>query len=490
MKMVKMMMVALSLTALSLHADSPAQIRADIDAFARKALDQIGTAPGLTVVVVKDDQIVYRGDFGLRDVGAKLPVTPDTRFYMASSTKAFAAMAAAILAVEGKLDLDAPVSGVWPELKLTAPLDPARLSLRDFLAMRSGVGNDGLNFRLEIGNVHDDAELMRVLATYSRQEPRTFRYSNLSYILAARIMEKASGKRWSELVSERILIPLGMTSTTTEHPSAGVPVVKCYRSATGKTFVEQRAEIDDAGAAGAMLTTSADAAKWLMAMIDNGRSHGAQLLPKRAVALVQSHQTTQKRRFRYIDRFGWGLGQDLGEYEGDLLVHRFGGLNGAYSHVSFMPERRIGVAAFSNGGGAIPDAVAAYAYDRLLGKKDVDAKWTAEVSKVAAAAAQQWEARRKSDEATQAARRTPAHALDRYAAVYRLDRLGDIAVSAQEGKLFGEFGAYRAEMIPTGDDNFAVDWIDQGEPQPMKFVFEGDRAVRLDWGGRLFDRVP
>lgn len=471
----KMMMLILPLIAMSLRADAPA----DIAAFAKKAMEQIGTTPGLTVVVVQDDKVVYRGDFGLRDVQAKLPVTPETRFYLASSTKAFAAMAAAILAGEGKIDLDAPIATAWPELKLTAPLDPARLSLRDLLAMRSGLGNDTLNFRMEIGNVGGEQELMRLLATYSRAEPRTFRYSNLNYVLAGRILEKAAGKPWFDLVSEKILVPLGMSSTTTQRAMA----VKCYRSPAPGVFVELPAEIDDAGAAGAMLSTSTDAAKWLVAMI------GRRQLPKRAVQLVQSEQTTNKRRFRYIDRFAWGLGQDLGDYDGDLLVHRFGGLNGAYSHISFMPERRIGVAAFSNGGGAVPDAVAAFAYDRLLGKKDLDAKWSAELNRVAAAVARDRDERRKAEAAAKASARSAAHALDRYAATYRYDRLGDIVVTLREGTLYGQLGRYRAELTPTGDDNFLVDWIDQGQPVPIKFVFDGgERPLRLDWGGRIFER--
>jgi CubicO group peptidase (beta-lactamase class C family) len=482
----KAMLLALPLTVVSLHAG----LDSEIDAFARKAMEQIGTTPGLAVVVVKDDKVIYRGHFGWRDVSARLPVTPDTRFYMASSTKAFTALAAAIAAEEGKLDLDAPISAVWPDLKLTAPLDPTRLSLRDFLAMRSGLGNDTLNFRMEVGNVRGDKELLRLLADYSRAEPRTFRYSNLNYILAGRIMEKATGKRWSDLVSEKILVPLGMTSTITQGPANGVPAAKCYRSAGPNAFVELPAEIDEAGPAGAMLTTTSDAAKWLIAMMNGGRVGGKQLLPKRAVALVQSQQTVNKRRFRYIDRFAWGLGQDLGDYEGDLIVHRFGGLNGAYSHVSFMPEHRIGVVAFSNGGGSIPDAVAAFAYDRLLGKKNLDAKWTAEIAKVAAAAAQQREQRRKAEAAAKAAKRSAGRPLDRYAATYHYDRLGDISVAARDGSLYGQFGIYRAEMIPMGDDNFLVDWIDQGEATPIKFVFEGDRAIRMDWGGRIFDRVP
>ena len=481
-----LLLALLSILAVPLRGD----VAADLEAFARDAMRRIGTTPGLSVVVVRDEAIVYQGALGLRDVEAKLAVTPETRFYIASSTKAFTAMAAAILAEEGKLDLDAPVAAVWPELKLTAPLDPKRFSLRDFLAMRSGLSNDSLNFRTEIGNVRTEEELLRLLATYSSEQPRTFRYSNMSYLLAARVMEHAAGKRWSELVAEKILLPLGMTSTLTGAPPADVPVAKFYRASSSGTFVRTPSALDElAGPAGGMLTTSADAAKWLMAMMNDGRLGGRQVLPRRAVRIVQSPQTTNKRRFRYIDRFAWGLGQDLGDYEGDLIVHRFGGLNGAYSHMSFMPDRRIGVAVFANGSGAVPDAVAAYAYNLLLGKPDLAAKWSAELEKAVTAVAEAREARRKS-EAPMAARTALSRPVGAYPARYHYDRLGDIDVTEQNGRLYAQLGLYRAELVPVGDDAFLVDWIDEGQPASVRFVPGADGTpARIDWGGRIFDRV-
>jgi CubicO group peptidase (beta-lactamase class C family) len=214
-----------------------------IEAFAQKAMRELGTTPGMTVVVVKDDKVVYRGDFGLRDVEAKLPVTPDTRFYIGSSTKAFTAMMAAILATEGKIDLDAPLSELWPELKLTPPLDPKRFSLRDFLAMRPGLDNSTLNFRAgALGNV-DDAEALRLLATYSREVPRTFDYTNMSYDVAARVLRRVTGQRWQDLTESKVFAPLGMTSTTSAFPPAGAPYVHLYRSTAPNVFVRTEEKV-------------------------------------------------------------------------------------------------------------------------------------------------------------------------------------------------------------------------------------------------------
>jgi CubicO group peptidase (beta-lactamase class C family) len=453
-------------------------LRPSLDAFARKAMREIGTAPGMTVVVVKDDKVIYRGDFGWRDVEAKLPVTPDTRFYIASTTKAFTAMAAAILSVEGKLNLDAPIADAWPELKLTPPVDPKRISLLDLLAMRPGFATEGLNFRFEAGNVRDEADLLHALATYTREQPRAFQYSNLNYILAGRVMEKATGRSWRDLVREKILVPLRMNATLTGAPPPSVPVALPYRAIDSNMFVRTNETVDGIIApAGGMLMTSGDAAKWLIAMMGNGK------LPKRAVQLVQAEQVENKTRFRYIDRFAWGLGQNLGKYEGDLIVHRFGGLDGAYSHVSFMPAHRIGVAVFANGGGAVPDAVAAYAYDLLLGKKDIDAKWSAEIAKVVQSIAQAREQRRKA-QAHMSEPHDAARPLTAYAGRYHYDRLGTIDVTVDNGRLFAQFGRLRAQLFPAGGDDFLIDWTDQGDVSQVRVT-----ATQLDWGGRVFDRV-
>src|SRR6185436_8619257 len=119
-----------------------------------------------------------------------------------------------------------------------------------------------------------------------------------------------------------------------------------------------------------------------IAMINDGNG----VLPKKAVRMVQAPQTTRNARFRYLDRWAWGLGQDLGDYEGEWIVHRPGGFGGAYSFVSFMPDRRIGVAVFSNGGSGAADAVAMYACDLLLGKPNLETKWNDAIVKAAAAA--------------------------------------------------------------------------------------------------------
>jgi hypothetical protein len=237
------------------------------------------------------------------------------------------------------------------------------------------------------------------------------------------------------------------------------------------------------GPAGGTFTTSADTAKWLIAMINDGND----VLPKKAVRMVQSAQTTRKARFRYLDRWAWGFGEDLGDYEGELIVHRPGGVGGAYSFISFMPDRRIGVAVFSNGGAAVADAVAMYAYDLLLGKPNLEAKWNEAIAKAVASTQKAREQRAQWD-ARLADRKAAARPLARYAGTYNYDRLGRLDVAESGGRLYAQLGVLRVELVPAGGDAFIADFLDD-EPQAVQFVFnDKGEPVRFEWGDRIWTR--
>ena len=79
-----------------------------MDAFARRALARTEAVPGMAVAVADDRGAVYTAGFGAADVATGAPVDADTRFYIASSTKSFTALAIAAMAARGEVDLEAP----------------------------------------------------------------------------------------------------------------------------------------------------------------------------------------------------------------------------------------------------------------------------------------------------------------------------------------------------------------------------------------------
>lgn len=95
--------------------------------------------PGVAVAVLRGDDVVYRAAHGQRDVERDLPMTPDTRFAMASVTKSFTAMSVALLVDAGELAWDRPIREVVPELILHDATATAQLTPRDMLSHRTGL---------------------------------------------------------------------------------------------------------------------------------------------------------------------------------------------------------------------------------------------------------------------------------------------------------------------------------------------------------------
>lgn len=128
--------------------------------------------------------------------------------------------------------------------------------------------------------------------------------------------------------------------------------------------------------AGGIFSTADDLARFVIANLNEGRVADHQALPAEAVRRAHTAQVKLEQRFYEFDRHAYGLGFYRAEYDGDLLVHHFGGFPGYRSHLSFMPEHRIGVVVLQNegiDGNPFADLVATYIYD-LLNRPDVETR--------------------------------------------------------------------------------------------------------------------
>jgi CubicO group peptidase (beta-lactamase class C family) len=101
-------------------------------------------APGLAIVIVKGDQVVYRKGAGVRELGSPEAITEDTVFQIASCTKAFLAMLLAILIGDGLIDWDDPVHKHVPYFRLSDPLADQNITIRDLLCHRTGLSRHDL----------------------------------------------------------------------------------------------------------------------------------------------------------------------------------------------------------------------------------------------------------------------------------------------------------------------------------------------------------
>jgi CubicO group peptidase (beta-lactamase class C family) len=176
--------------------------------------------PALAAAVVKDGKIIAAGAVGVRVYGTDLGVTINDRFHLGSDTKAMTATLAGMLVDEGKLRWDstigevlgADVPGINPKL--------AAVTLEQLLSHSSGIPSDTpetlrLYFNTDAFEYNLHALRLRVLNAWKEHAPETppgsaFHYANLGYVIVGAMIEKASGRPWEELITQRIFEPLGL----------------------------------------------------------------------------------------------------------------------------------------------------------------------------------------------------------------------------------------------------------------------------------------
>jgi CubicO group peptidase (beta-lactamase class C family) len=169
--------------------------------------------PGIGVGIVVKDKLVFAKGYGYRDYGKKLPYTPTTVQPIASNTKLFTAVAAGLLVSDGKLDWDKPIRDYVPSIKFYNDYLDRTITVRDMLSHRTGITRHDFMWYKSAFTQKELFERFKYLEP--AEPPRTtFLYNNLMYTGTGYSIEVLSGKPWQAFVTERILQPLGMTSTT------------------------------------------------------------------------------------------------------------------------------------------------------------------------------------------------------------------------------------------------------------------------------------
>jgi CubicO group peptidase (beta-lactamase class C family) len=348
--------------------------------------------PGLAVAVIQDGQTILCEGYGLRHIGASLPVTSETLFPIASCTKAFTALALGLLVDAGKLDWDKPLKQYLPDFQMWDAFAAERLTPRDLLCHRSGLpGHDMLWYASNFDRREIFKRLRYLEPTCDLRSK--FQYQNLMFAIAGLLVEEIAGASWEEFVQHNIFDRFGMvhsnfsTEITQQSPDFASPHL--YRDGQLKSipFLKQDARNHGTGPAGSICSCASDMARWLSFQLNHGKIGGQALVSEATLEEMHTPQIFMDDptgRLRYGYEFtSYGLGWAMHSHRGHLLVEHDGMTDGFYGLVSFMPRHNIGVVALSNcdayynpvQDNLVPNIVAYTLYDRLLGLEPMD--WNA-----------------------------------------------------------------------------------------------------------------
>lgn len=451
--------------------------------------------PGLAVGIVKGDSVVFARGFGVRTVGRTEPVDTHTMFALASDSKQFTGVLLAMLADDGKVRWDAPLTTYLPTIRFGDDYLTNTLTLRDALTHRSGLARGDLLWTGGYG--YDSNELLRRMRYLKPSWPlRThYGYSNLMYLAAGRSGAAAAGKPWDQLIRERILVPLGMTETNTSVTllPARTNVASPHAIVDGQVKAVSYTNMDAAAPAGAINSNVADMVKWLRFQLDSGRVGGKRLVSKRNFIETHTAQTVTRldSTYRAFNPFthvrSYAFGWQVMDYRGREMLSHAGNLSGMNAMVGLMPEERIGVVVLTNlEGNALRESIMYKVFDLFLHAPDRDWSRVSLVEKASFDSIDAKETREKESKRVKGTK--PSLELSRYAGTYADSLYGTARVTMENGHLV-------LELAPklVGDlehwhyDTFKVVWRDHRDGTNLvTFTLDSTGQVELmktDVGG-------
>ena len=361
---------------------------ADFDQYINQAL-QDWHIPGAAVAVIKGDEVLHQGGYGFRDIEKRLPVTENTRFPIASMTKAFTVMGVALLVDEGLLDWDQPIRDVMPDFRLADDYATQHATLRDLLSHRTGLPrHDAAWYGSDKGIDEIFPELRHLKPTAAFRS--AWQYNNLMYETAGLLCVKVSGvSSWYEFIQTRILTVLGMHDSIPKYKKDdedNANIALPYRLKNGETTPQKIPFYDNPlGPAGSIYSTLKDITTWLKVHTHAGQHNGQPFVSP--YGLQQMHTphmlmpaTAAQQAMFNNNLYSYGMGWFIEPYKGVTLIHHGGNIDGFSVMGAFVPQEQLAIAILTNvDGKGLRTALMYEALDRALGVEGKD--WSQEILK-------------------------------------------------------------------------------------------------------------
>ncbi len=305
-----------------------------------------------TVLVVEGDNVLLDKGYGMASLEWQVPNMPQAKFRLGSLTKQFTATLVLLLQQDGKVNINDPVSKYLPD----SPPAWAKITLANLLGHTSGIPSfTGFKeFPTWSMSAHTPEEEIALF----RDKPLDFEpgskfdYSNSNFIVLGVVIEKVSGKKYGDLLRERIFEPLGMRDSRLDSDEFVLPKrAEGYRPGPHGTEVARSESMTIPWSAGAIYSTTGDLLKWEHGLF------GGKVLNAESLKLM----TTPGKG-------NYGLGVFIENLDGVRVVSHDGGIEGFNTHLAYAPEKQIAVVVLSNVNGAAPGTMGGQLMNAVLGE--------------------------------------------------------------------------------------------------------------------------
>lgn len=298
-----------------------------------------GEFPGVGFAIGTDGGIRWAGGIGWSDVDSRRPVLGDTRFRIYSTIKPLTATAAFALAEEGRLDLDAPVAGLLPDL----PAEPGSVTPRQLAGHLAGIRDyrDGEWMRVSRTRCDDIDDALEIFADdpLAHTPGERYAYTTFGYVLLSAAVAAAAERPFAEVLEAEVFGPAGAAGLAPEPPAPDSTIATPYEPARlGGVRVARDVDNSCRFGAGGFVGSATDLARFGLAFLD-GRIVGSDAREE----MLTSMRNAAGDSTGY--GFGWGVGRSD---QGRRVAAHSGSAIGGRAALYLLPDDGIVVALAAN----------------------------------------------------------------------------------------------------------------------------------------------
>jgi CubicO group peptidase (beta-lactamase class C family) len=328
---------------------------AELKKFVETSMKLTGV-PGVSVGLYQDGRVVLAEGFGVRELGKPDKVDADTRYMIASNTKAMATLMLAKLVDQKKLAWDTPAVKVLPSFKLGDAEVTSQVRIKHLICACTGMPRQDLEWLLEFDGVTPD-KAMAVLGTMQPTSKfgELFQYSNPMAAAAGYLGGHVAypalelGAAYDKAMQALVFDPLGMTATTHDFAKAQTGNVAMAHApdVDGKAaLAEARANLSivPVRPAGGAWSSVTDVLKYVVMELGEGKlPDGTRYISKDALLARRAPQVVVGTDITY------GMGLTVNTQYGIPVVHHGGDMIGFHSDMMWLPEHGVGAVILTNG---------------------------------------------------------------------------------------------------------------------------------------------
>ena len=401
--------------------------------------------PGTVIAIISGDQVVYQKAFGVANVETNVEMQPEMLFRLGSTTKMFTAAALLTLAEKDKIKMNEPignrVKGLSARVGQVTPhhLLSNSAGVRDFAA--PVISNDDPALGNMVRSWKDDV--------FFADQGEIYSYSSPGYWLSGFVVEELYGKPYADSMTELLFKPLGMERTTLR-PFMVItyPFAAGHAIDAGKpTILRPMFNNVAMWPAGSMWSNVKDLSRWVIALMNEGKLDGKQLLSPALINQMEQHQVPVPGESD--SHYGYGL--TVFKYKGLEFVGHGGFSRGYGSMIQMVPSRKFAVIVLTNKSGETMRKSLNKATELGLGLKDDEPQKPATVAPVTESEMNQYVG-------------TYSHAPQTW------------EVSVREGKGYLKFDGKEYVMTKTGDKKFTY-----GEQNENEIIFVPGKSGKIEF---------